>query len=454
MSLVVMGASYKTLPIDELERVSIAQADLTEDLRCLTSLSGVSGAVIVSTCNRVEAYVESRTDRLGSDACEQFFSERCGESALYGNSAFYVKRGEDVPRHLFRVVCSLDSQVLGESQIQGQVKNAFIAASEAGTCTELLTKLFKDALHVGKRIREETALGKEPVSFSTTAFKALSREIDDLASAKVIIIGAGEMARLALSYARDNAVGSLFVANRTFAKAQALAGEYGAVAVPFDERYRRLAQVDAALSMTSANCAVVQSEALEAARIQAGTDHRRLVIIDEAVPRDVDVDCALLDGVTLYNLDSLNGIVDEGIAARLASARDVERCLEEAEDGFLSWLQEQNVAPTIREMHEKGSYIVDQELSRVVKRLSKLYGRELDADELNLLKSFGQSIMGKMLHGPTMRLRMESQTADSYYYTAAARYLFGLNTFPPGTTPHQFPENGCDGGCSHDGSCQ
>lgn len=445
MSLVALGANYKTVPIEELERVSVPKHEIAEALAWLAGREGVNGAVVLSTCNRVEVYVDARTDRDGTEACRAFFEARGG-----GNiPGYYPERGEDVPRHLFRVVCSLDSQVLGEAQILGQAKTALAMATEAGTCTEVLTRLFKDAISVGKRVRTETAIGQDSVSLSTTAFKAAADEFDDIAACQVMFVGAGEMAELTLAYLQEAGVTDYLVTSRTIEHARAFAESCDGRAYPFEDRYAALAKADVVFTMTSASEPVIEAAALDRARRAAGTAGRKLVIVDEAVPRDAQVECAELPGVVLHNLETLARIIDEGMATRMAAVGAVERMAAEAEDGFLAWMQQRNVAPTIREMYAKGAATVEGELARAVKSLASQRGEEVPAEELEILEAFGNAVMKKLLHGPTARLRREAETADSYYYTGAARYLFGLDTYPVGCMPHACENKTC----LHDGSC-
>lgn len=200
MSLVALGANHRTMTLEGLERISVPESKTDAALESITSSAGVRGAVVLSTCNRVELYVDARTDREGIAACKEFFERRIGEGGVNPTTGFYAEHGDDVVRHLFYVICSLDSQVLGEAQILGQVKDAYLVSEGQGKCTNVLTKLFKDAISVGKRARTETAIGNDSVSISTTAFKAALDEFDDVKDCQVLFVGTGEMAHLTLTY--------------------------------------------------------------------------------------------------------------------------------------------------------------------------------------------------------------------------------------------------------------
>jgi len=430
MSLVVMGISHRSAPILARERVAIQDTDAASICHELMASDGIKGAVAISTCNRVEIYVDAKTDRIGSETLQAFFRSRAGVS--FNEEDYYLHRGMDAVHHTFRVVCSLDSQVLGEAQILGQMRRAFEVSTAEETCNEVLTKLFKIALNLGKRVRTETAIGGDSVSLSTTALKVARDNVNDLTEATVLVIGAGEMAYLTATYLKEEGVQNLVVTSRTYEHALEFAQEYGARAVPFAQRYNQIAQSDVVFTMTGAPEPIVAELALERARTATQTEGRPLLLIDEAVPRDIDPGCADLPGVELYNLEALSTIIDEGLAVRLGAVADVERMVDDAEEEFFTWMQERLVVPTIRDIHQKGQITVENELIRVKKEMAKVRGGQLSEKEEAVLAAYGNAIMKKLLHGPTVRLRKEASTADSYYYTGSARYLFGLETYPPG----------------------
>jgi len=249
----------------------------------------------------------------------------------------------------------------------------------------------------------------------------------------VLLVGAGEMAALSARYLLDDGVGKLMVTSRTPAHAEAFAEQLGAEVVPFAKRYEAAARSDIVFAMTSARDAVICRDELQRAREEAGRPDAKLVFIDEAVPRDVELACAELDGVSVNDLEAMSAIIDEGLVVRMNAVPAVERLVDDAEQEFLSWMQERLVVPTIKSMYKKGSITVSDELERVLSAIAKERGEEVSDAERDILEAYGNAIMKKLLHGPTIRLRKEAQTADSYYYTGAARYLFGIDTFPPGT---------------------
>lgn len=431
MSLVAMGISHKTASIDVRQRMAIHDAEQEASLHALASVEGVKEAVLLSTCNRVEVYVEAKTDRLGADAIESFFRSR--SNGEFDPQCFYIHRGMDAVQHVLRVVSSLDSQLLGEAQILGQMRTAFERAQDAGTCGEVLTELFKRALNLGKRVRTETTIGADSVSLSTVAHQIARNAVPDLTQARVLLVGAGEMAALSARYLLDDGIGELLVTSRTPEHAEEFAAEFGAIAVPYGERYQAAARCDIVFAMTSAEEAVIRRAELEQARKEAGTSEAKTVFIDEAVPRDVEPACAELPGVQVNDLEAMSAIVDEGLVVRMNAVPAVERMVDESEQAFLAWMQERLVVPTIKSIYEKAAIVVSDELDRALAAVAKERGDAVSDAERDILAAYGNAVMKKLLHGPAVRLRKEAQTADSYYYTGAARYLFGVETFPPGT---------------------
>ena len=339
--------------------------------------------------------------------------------------------------------------MLGEAQILGQARAAFERSTRLDCCTEVLTTLFRDALHLGKRVRTETAIGGDSVSLSTTAFKVACREFPDIADRQVLFIGVGEMAKLALVYLVEAGVTDFAVTSRTPDHARAFARECDGFCYAFEDRYEAIAKSDVVFTITASPDPVVEGEPLARARKRVGTAGRKLVFVDEAVPRDVAPSCADVPGVALYNLDALNAIVDDGLAARMAAAGEVERMVAQAEDDFLSWVQQRSVVPTVKAMYAKGEATVARELDKAVRLFERERGVELSDGERAVLEAYGNAVMKKILHGPAVRLKREAEIADSYYYTGSVRYLFGLDTFPAGCSPHA-----CGGHpCLEGGAC-
>lgn len=497
MSLFLLGASYKSAPLRVREALAITPDDLTSCAQALLRERGIDEVVILSTCNRTELYVNAQTDRLAHQALVALCAARLVQSqhsfsespAWLIENYCYEKRGMEVVSHLFSVVCSLDSMVLGEAQILGQTKRAFEMAELHNTCSEVLSRLFKTALSVGKRARSETAIGSDCVSMSTSMMHIAREHCSSLEDASCVVLGAGEMAQLSLRYLLQAPVKTIYVASRHYAHAQQVveqlkaemrtsaagtdvAGTDGAEtqqsttptvlqAIDFSDRYSYIAQSQLVMSMTRASSFVVDAEQLEMARnahhtAENPTSYAPLVLIDAAIPRDIDPACASLPGVQLFDTQHVQHVVDAGLSARMEAVGAVEKLIEQAQSEFLAWMQERSVTPTIKEMYEKGSVVVDRELKRCIKSFENARGQKLSSDECQLLELYGEAIAKKLLHGPSARLRKEAHTSASFYYTVSARYLFGLDTNPPGSgCPHCAHPTCLEGkGCSKRQNCE
>lgn len=517
MSLFLLGASYKSAPLPVREALAITPDDLTSCAEALLRERGIDEVVILSTCNRTELYVNAQTDRLAHQALVALCTARLVQTkhgfaespAWLIENYCYEKRGMEVVSHLFNVVCSLDSMVLGEAQILGQTKRAFEMAELHNTCSEVLSRLFKTALSVGKRARSETAIGSDCVSMSTSMMHIARKHCSDLKHASCVVLGAGEMAQLSLRYLLQAPVKTIYVASRHYAHAQQVveqlkaemrtsavgtidaemadAGTDGAgtptagmadvgtdgagtrqsttptvlQAIDFADRYSYIAQSQLVMSMTRASSFIIAAEELEMARnahhtAENPTSDDPLVLIDAAIPRDIDPACASLPGVQLFDTQHVQHVVDAGLSARMEAVGAVEKLIEEAQSEFLAWMQERSVTPTIKEMYEKGSVVVDRELKRCIKSFENARGQKLSSDECQLLELYGEAIAKKLLHGPTARLRKEAHTSASFYYTVSARYLFGLDTNPPGSgCPHCAHPTCLEGkGCSKRQNCE
>lgn len=517
MSLFLLGASYKSAPLPVREALAITPDDVTLCAEALLRERGIDEVVILSTCNRTELYVNAQTDRLAHQALVALCTARLVQAkrgfaespAWLIENYCYEKRGMEVVSHLFSVVCSLDSMVLGEAQILGQTKRAFEMAELHKTCSEVLSRLFKTALSVGKRARSETAIGSDCVSMSTSMMHIAREHCSALQDASCVVLGAGEMAQLSLRYLLQAPVKTIYVASRHYAHAQQVveqlkaemrisdagtpaagipdAGTDGAgtptagmadvgtdgagtrqsttptvlQAIDFADRYSYIAQSQLVMSMTRASSFIIDAEQLQMARNAHHTAANLtldapLVLIDAAIPRDIDPTCASLPGVQLLDTQHVQHVVDAGLSARMEAVGAVEKLIEEAQSEFLAWMQECSVTPTIKEMYEKGSVVVDRELKRCIKSFENARGQKLSSDERQLLELYGEAIAKKLLHGPTARLRKEAHTSASFYYTVSARYLFGLDTNPPGSgCPHCAHPTCLEGkGCSKRQNCE
>jgi glutamyl-tRNA reductase len=332
----------------------------------------------------------------------------------------YVVKGEAVVRHLFRVVSSLDSMVIGEAQILGQVKEAYEHAFQNGATGRAFNRLFRQSFEVGKRVRTETAIGENAVSISYAAVELAKKVFDSLEGRTVFIIGAGKMSELTAKHLVCNGVEDVLVANRTYARAVELAGRFSGGAIEYAALFERMHDADIVISSTAAQDYVVSKS--DVAEVMRGRRGRPLFFIDIAVPRDIDPAVNDLSDVYVYDIDDLNGVVESNLEERMREAERAEAIIEEEIAEFLRWQESLEVVPTVAAIRAKAEAIRQAELERALKRLGGLSEKELAT-----IDALTCAIVNKMLHGPTARLKAAADEADGYLVVEAARELYGLD---------------------------
>jgi glutamyl-tRNA reductase len=325
-----------------------------------------------------------------------------------------------VVEHLMRVASGLESMILGEPQILGQVSRAYGHAHSAGTAGPVLSHLFHTALRAGKRAHSETGIGQFTLSLSHAAADLLAEQLPSLAASRVLIIGAGEMAVLAAQAVRDHGAGEIAVANRTLDSASELACRFGAVARPWNELRKLLEWADAVISATGAPHVVITREDVSGAL--AAREGRPLFIIDLALPRDVDPQVNDLAGVRCFDLDRLNASLEENLARRGASVPAVEAIVYEETESFVRWLRARAAAPTVAQLHEKARSVAEREIARTLRRLDP--DDEHLAHEIELMT---HRIVKKLLHEPTVRMKAQAEDGDGVLYREALEALFALD---------------------------
>lgn len=398
MHIVVVGLNYRTAPVEVRERFSFADKDMPQALQELMRTKSVLEGVIIATCNRTEIYVV--VDRL--HMCGYFirsFMERWfGVPREEFTRHLYMYEEEQAVRHLFRVACGLDSMVLGETQILGQVRNAFLLSQqEKGTGT-WFNRLFKQAVTLGKRAHSETSIGESAVSISYAAVELGKRIFGSFHGKRVLILGAGKMSELTAKHLSGAGAEEVLVANRTFARAQELAANFGGAACTMQEALQRLEEVDILISSTGAEGYVITSA--QVARSMKQRPERPLFMIDIAVPRDIDPAIGELEQVFLYDIDDLEGIVESNMEMRRAEAIKIEAMIEEDMEAFAGWLQTLGVKPVIRALQEKGSDIHSATLDSLFNKLP-----ELDERQRKVIRRLTKSIVNQMLHDPINRVK-------------------------------------------------
>ena len=419
MQLLLVGVSHRTAPIELRERLDFSARGVD---RALTALSG-SGvhheAAIVSTCNRVELYVGCDDTDPARLAIQQFLSEFHGIPADQLAPHLYSKAGPDAVAHLFRVAAGLDSLVMGEPQILGQVKDAFGVASQMGCTGPLLNKLFHSAFAAGKRVRSETALAEGAVSVSYAAVELARKIFGNLKGRTVLVIGAGEMGKLTAVHMQSHGIGRLIITSRTASHATALAQSIGGTAMPWDALQTTLIEADILITATGAATPII-SRALIAQTMKARRQ-KPLFIIDIAVPRDVEGIAGDLEQVFLYNIDDLQAVVQENISRRGSEASDAETIIAQEVGKFAAWLNSRGAVPTIVALRQRFESIRQSELRRLEPKLAGLPPEaRARVDEITRL------IMEKLLINPTEQLKSASNADTVAAYSDALTRLFGL----------------------------
>lgn len=428
MNLLSIGASYRTADVAVLERLAIPESSIPELLQRLVAQPYVGEAVVVSTCNRVEVYaaVSGFHGGLG-DICN-VLSEHSGIPATELAGHLYVHYGEAAVRHSFRVSSGLDSMVVGEAQILGQLRDAYHAATEVDSAGRLLHELMQQTLRVGKRAHAETGIDKAGQSVVTAALDVAADHLGgDLTGKSALIIGAGAMGSLSVATLTRNGVGSLRITNRGQQRADRLAELYGATSVPFGDLDSVLREVDIVVCATASTEPVLTRDRLE----RVGKD---LVVLDLAVPRDVAPDAAGLPGLTIIDIDSLAGSRRTGPAAAETAA--VEQIVTGEVDSFLGWLRGAEIAPTVAALRTRADDVVTSEMRKLMSRRPE-FTEEQRADVSRTL----HRVVQQLLHSPTVRVRQLAAEPGGDQYAALLRQLFDLDV-PLATQANAVPEIG------------
>ncbi len=420
MEILVVGLSHKSAPVEIREKVAFAADCLHEALRSVRDVDGVHEGVIVSTCNRVEIYAAGRKREDGIEGLCRFMAQYHGVEEEKLRPHLYVFAGPEAVRHVFRVASSLDSMVVGEPQILGQVKDAYEKAAEGSATGLVLNRFMHKAFSVAKRVRTETRIAQAAVSISFAAVELARKIFGTLEGKKVLVIGAGEMCELAATHLMENGVSGVQVTNRTLARAEALAAKFQGRAVPFEEFRDHLPDVDIVISSTGAPHFVVEVEDVRAA--MKARRQKPMFFIDIAVPRDVDPRANDLPNVYLYDVDDLQGVVDANKKEREKEAEKAEQIVGDEVLGFLAWLRTLEVTPTIRALRERFDGIRKAEMDKTLKS----FGEGLTDKQRRSLEAMGQAIVNKILHEPTVHLKRLAEEPELEFSVDAVRRLFGL----------------------------
>jgi len=419
MAIVVLGLNHKTAPVEVRERLHFPDRDLPEALGALGALPEVLERLILSTCNRVEVYAVVPEASGAREALQAFLAERRGVPPEAFTEALYLHAEREAARHLFRVASSLDSMVVGEHQIQAQVKEAYAIAGRLGATGPILNGLLERALHVAKQVRTETGIGAAPVSVASVAVDLAKRIFSDLAGRTVMVLGAGEMAELALTHLRDEGIRTIVVANRNHDRAVELAGRAGGRAVTFLQARDEMVGADIVISSTGAPHVLLGRD--DVAEVVRRRHYRPIFLIDIAVPRNIDPKVNELDNVYLYDIDDLQGVVAANLSARKREAVRAEAIVDREAEQFGQWLRSLEVVPTIVSLRERIGAIRRAELEKALGRLGDLTPEQREA-----VAALSTSLVNKILHQPMTELKRQASSSDGHLYAAILRALFRL----------------------------
>jgi glutamyl-tRNA reductase len=415
MRLALAGVSHHRAPLELRERVAVDLATAGALAHDLSSAEAVHETVVLSTCNRTELYLASEDEQQLAELADSALLALAGPAAASLAPVAYRLADESAALHLFRVAAGLDSMVPGEGEILGQVRDAF----EAGAPGPLLDRVFRMALHAGRRARVETAIGESPASIPAAAAALAQQVFERLDGRRVVLVGAGRMSELTARNLRSRGATVTVVLNRTLERAEALATELDARASTLDDIGAALADADVVVSSTSAPGLVVTADDL-AATVRARRG-RPLLLVDLAVPRDVDPALAAIDGCFVYDLDDLEAIVSASLAGRRSEAVEAERIVTEEAERFRAWQASLAVVPAIASLRARAEEIRAAELARIEARLGRL-----PAGDRDVVDTVTAQIVNKLLHLPTVRMKEAAVTPDGVLYADVVRHLFGL----------------------------
>ncbi|MFL6248180.1 MAG: glutamyl-tRNA reductase [Thermoanaerobaculia bacterium] len=417
--LILVGLNHRTAPVDVRERLSVSDAQLEETTGSLRSIAGVDGAAVLSTCNRVETIISTNDEDVVAEIVE-WLAQRANTVRAELEKHLYVVRHGDVVKHLFRVASGLDSMIVGEPQIAGQFKKAFVAAQNLDALDSLLIQLYENTLRVAKKVRTETGIGESAVSVPYAAVELAKKIFGNLRGLQVLLLGTGEMGELTAEHLHSQQVKQVFVANRSYERAVELAERFGGAAVNFDAIDEHLTRCDIVIASTAAPHFIIEPH--HAARAIETRPKRNLFLIDLSVPRNIHPDVAEVDGAYLYNVDDLQQVADANFEKRQAKALDAEQIVQREVDAFHKRLVAQDAVPTILELQQRLDGIRAAELEKCLRKMGPMTAEQRAAVEM-----FSSQLVNKILHYPILELKEasdEPQERESLRRTI--RKIFGL----------------------------
>ncbi len=417
--LLAIGVSHKTAPVEVRERLALPSPRVAEFLRDLRGGAEVHEAVAVSTCNRTELYLVVGDPVEAESTTLAMLARQAGIRPTGLATAIYSHHNCDAARHLYRVVAGLESMVVGEAEIQGQVKRAYETALGLETVGPLTNRLFKAALATGKRVRNETAIGERQLSLPAVAVALARGQLGPISGRQVVIIGTGETSELTARALADSGASAVFVANRRRDRALSLARRYGGTTLPFDELPEALLKADIVVAATASPHLLLEVD--EVADVMRQRGGRPMLLIDLAVPRDIDAGCGQLDGISLADIDDLQSVAERNRRVRQTEARRAEGIIEQEIQQFAAWLGSLEVLPTVAALRAHAAAIADQVVHENAGKWETASPRDLER-----IDAVAKAVVNRLLHDPTVQMR-DMHDDRVHARMALVRDLFGLN---------------------------
>ncbi len=420
MNIVAVGLNHRTAPVELRERLAVTEARLPDALARLKRWPGIDEGVILSTCNRVELYAVVKDTELGLESLSEYMVTIAADvSPEQVEPHLYRLDGAEAIKHIFRVTASLDSMVIGEPQILGQVKEAFEAALAHKSTGVVLNKVLKKAISVGKRVRTETGIAENAVSVSYAAVELAKKIFQNLAEKTVLLVGAGEMGKLAARHLINAGVRHVMITNRNYDRALDVAKRFQALPIPFDEFHHEMAGADIVVCATAADAFVIGSQDVQQAL--RSRKNRPMFLIDISDPRNIDPAVGALDNAYLYNIDDLQGHVDMNVEQRLREALKAEDIVRTEVPSVLVWLKSLEVVPTIVALRRRADEIQRAEIERTLAKIGAVSPRQRE-----LVEELAAAITNKLLHSPLIALKAEADSPNGPIFAETAQRLFDL----------------------------
>ena len=419
-NLILVGVNHKTTPVEIREKLAFTKGKIEESVDRLLNFPDIIEHTILSTCNRVEIYARANGQNSAIQSIKQFICDFHGLSAVQLEEHFYSYSNEAAIEHLFRVSSSLDSMILGEAQILGQVKDAYSLAKDLRSTGLVLNQLFEKAFSIAKKVREETGIAERSVSISSAAVELAQKIFDDLENHTVMLVGTGEMAELSAKHLISYGVKTVYVTSRTYERAANLARTLNGSALDFEAFKNELYRADIVITSTSASSFIITKDMVEKAIHER--KNKPIFFIDIAVPRDIEPDVNDLENVYLYDIDDLHVVVSANMKEREKESENAMHLISQEVNKFNNWLGTLDAVPTIVEIRKRVENIGNQEMERTLKKIP-----HLSEEDKKIIYQMKNSMINKILHKPTIKLKQKTQSEDGHIYLKAIRHLFHLD---------------------------